>query len=98
MSAIQVIEVADHEHFISSMLFAIWSVFLSAFFASSSVFFATSLILPAMVTLVFAKSGWKMTRRKVGSLMGGLLTFFVLNSRLVNLSYNHPDLLVYQTI
>ena len=30
--------------------------------------------------------------------MGGLLTFFVLHSRLVNLSNDHPDLLVYQII
>ena len=70
----------------------------SAVFASSPVVFATSPIFPAMVTLAFAESGWKTIRRKVGNLMGGLLTFFVLFSRRVNLSYGHLDLLPYQII
>ena len=30
--------------------------------------------------------------------MGSLRTLFVLNSRLESLSYDHPDLLVYQII
>ena len=87
---------------------AISSVFFSmpsAVFASSpvvfsipSVVFATSPIFPAMATLAFAESGSKMIWRKVGNLMGGLLTFFVLFSRRVNLSYGHLDLLPYQII
>ena len=51
-----------------------------------------------MVTLAFAESDWTTIQREVGNLMGGLLTFFVLYSCLVNLSYDHPDFLVYQTI
>ena len=91
-------EVVNHKHFTSSMLFAIWSMFFSAFFASFSVFFATSPIFPAMAILDFTKSGYKTSPHKAGNLMDGLLTFFVLNSRLVNLSYDHPDLLVYQRV
>ena len=101
-------EVADHEHFIWSMLFEISFVLFiislvliaisSVFFSITSVVFATSPILSAMVTLAFAESGWTTIQRKAGNLRGGLLTFFVLHSRLVNLSYDHPDLLVYQTI
>jgi hypothetical protein len=50
----QVMEEADHEHFISSMLVAISSVF----FLISSVFFATSPMLLVIATLAFAESGW----------------------------------------
>jgi hypothetical protein len=90
----QVIDVADHEHFIISMLSAI----SSAFFTSSSVFSAISSIFPAMATLAFAESGWIIIQRKVGNWMGGLYTFIMFNRRPPSLSYDHPDLLVYQTI
>ena len=83
MSAIQVTEVADHEHFISSVFFSIPSVVF--------------VILP-IATLAFAESGWTTIQRKVGNWMGSLLALFVLNSRLVSLSYGHPDLLPYQII
>jgi hypothetical protein len=83
----QVMEEADHEHFISSMLFAI-----------SFVLFATSPMLPAIATLAFAESGWTTVQRKVGNWTRGLRTLFVLNRHLPSLSYDHPDFLVYQTI
>ena len=51
-----------------------------------------------MATFALAESEWTTIRREVGNLMGGLLTFFVLHSRLVCLRYDHPDLLVYQII
>ena len=104
----QVMEVADHEHFISSMLFEISFVFFTmslVLFAISSVFFsipyvvvAISPMFPAIATLAFAESGWITIQRKVGKWKGGLRTLFVLNSRFPSLSYDHPDLLVYQTI
>jgi hypothetical protein len=118
----QVTEVADHEHFISFVLFEISFVFFtsslvlfailtvffsipsvvfsipSVVFASSSVVFAISPMFSAIATLAFAESGWTTVQRKVGNWMGGLRTPFVLNSRLPSLSYDHLDLLVYQTI
>jgi hypothetical protein len=101
VTTLRVMEVADHEHFISSILFAISFVCFSApsaFFASSSVFFASSPMFPAIATLAFAESGWTTVQRKVGNSMRGLRTLFVLNSRLQGLSYSHPDLLPYQVI
>jgi hypothetical protein len=102
----QVMEEADHEHFILSMLFAISfvlfaivSVFFSipsVFFASSSVFFITSPMLSVITTLAFADSGWRTVQHKVGNWIGNLRTLFVLNSRLESLSYGHPNLLLYQ--
>ena len=90
--AIQVMEVEDHEHFISSMLFEISFVFFSVCFASS-------LIFTEIATLAFAESGGTTVRqRKLVNWMGGLRTLFVFNSRLGSLSYDHPDLLVYQII
>ena len=85
----------------SLVLFAISSVFFSipsVVFASSSVVFANSPILPTIAKLAFAESGWTTTQHKVGNWMGSLRTLFVLNSRLEGLSYDHPDLLVYQII
>jgi hypothetical protein len=49
-----VMEEAGHEHFISSMLFAISSVF----FLISSVFLATFPMLPEIAALAFDESGW----------------------------------------
>jgi hypothetical protein len=91
---VQVMEEADHEHFISSMLFAISPVFVSI----PLVFFAISPMFPAIATLAFAESAWTTVQRKVGNYIGGLRTLLVLNCHLPNLSYDHPDLLVYQTI
>jgi hypothetical protein len=84
---VQVMEAADHEHFISSMLFSI-----------SPVFFIISPMFPAIATLAFAESAWTTVQREVGNYIGALRTLFVLNRHLPNLSYDHPDLLVYQTI
>jgi hypothetical protein len=83
----QVMEDADHEHFISSMLFAI-----------SSVFSEISPILLVIATFAFAESAWATVQRKERNWMRGLRTLFVLNRHLPNLSYDHPDLLVYQII
>src|ERR1700677_2561169 len=104
----QAMEVEDHEHFISSMLFAISfvlfaisSVFFSipsVFFASSSVFFATLPMLLAIATLAFVESGRTTVQCKVGNRVCGLRTLFVLDSRLQSLSYGHPHLLPYQII
>ena len=54
MFTMPVMEEAGHEHFISSMLFAISSVF----FLISSVFLATFPMLPEIAALAFDESGW----------------------------------------
>jgi hypothetical protein len=54
-------------------------------------------MLPAIDVLAFAESGWKTIQRKVRNQMSAR-TLFVLNSRLPSLSYDHPDLLVYQMV
>jgi hypothetical protein len=55
-------------------------------------------MLPVIITLAFAESGWRTVQHKVRNWMRDLRTLFVLNRDLPSLSYDHPDLLVYQII
>ena len=52
----------------------------------------------AIARLALLASGWTMVQRQVRNLSDGLRTISVFSSGLQNLSYGHPDLLLYQAV